>query len=66
MISAHWTAENYGISYTNTLDVENTNPATYTIENAVYLTPLSKTGYEFLGWTYTGYNVPNMNAMIAK
>ena len=50
-ITAQWTIDTYTITYnldggTN----DNSNPATYTVNDEVALVPASKTGYTFLGW----------------
>ena len=47
-----WSLIDYTIDYTNTHGVANTNPATYTIEDAeVFFTPLVDDGYTFDGFT---------------
>ena len=41
----------YNISYNNTKNAENINPASYTItDNIIHLTNLSQNGYNFIGW----------------
>ncbi len=54
-VNAVYTPIVYTITYEGTKDVENTNPATYTIESAtITLDNLSLDGYTFDGWTKNG------------
>ncbi len=50
---AKWTAIVYTITYKNADGAENSNPSTYTIEDAVILKEPSKTGYTFDAWYKT-------------
>ncbi len=56
-ISANWEKIEYDIVYVGASDLQNTNPITYTIEDELIFTPLSKTGYTFTGWTPTKIEV---------
>ena len=48
---AHWSPVAYAITYANTKGAANTNPSTYTIENAVTFAALPDVaGYTFAGW----------------
>ena len=48
---AKFTAHSYSITYQNAQGITNTNPTTYTIEDAdITLQVLTKTGYDFAGW----------------
>ena len=52
MLYAHWTAVKYAITYN--LDGgsnASSNPATYTVEDAVTLAAPTRSGYTFSGWT---------------
>ena len=49
-LTAKWTPIDYNITYANTLDAENSNPATYNIETAITLSELTSPGYTFEGW----------------
>ena len=48
--TAKWTAIEYSITYENTKEAVNSNPATYNIEQEIELQPLQKEGYTFNGW----------------
>ncbi len=52
---AHWVTENYTITYKDELNAEgNNNKTSYNIESeSITLSPLTKTGYTFLGWYKT-------------
>ncbi len=64
---ASWKAEEYTIIYNNIENAVNTNPATYTIETETFrLVEPTKTGYEFLGWTFDGQTTPTKNVTIEK
>ena len=48
---AVWEAKEYAITYENTKDAQNSNPAVYTIESdTITLAPLTTDGYTFEGW----------------
>ncbi len=50
-VTAKWTAIGYTITYEDTKDAENGNPASFTADSAdIDLLPLEKEGYRFLGW----------------
>ena len=54
-VNAVYTPVVYTITYEGTKGVENTNPATYTIESTtITLADISATGYTFDGWTKNG------------
>ena len=62
-ITAQWTPVAYAISYANTKGAANTNPATYTIENAVTFAALPDVaGYTFAGWDITQIAVGSTGA----
>ena len=64
---ASWTAEEYTIIYKGIENAVNTNPATYTIETETFsLVEPTKTGYEFLGWTFDGQTTPTKDVTIEK
>ena len=66
--TANWELNTYTISYelndgTNAV----TNPATYTVEsNKITIGEPTKTGYDFLGWTWDGQTEPNKAPVINK
>ncbi len=48
---AKFEVDTYTVSYENTKDAENSNPASYNVNtDTITLSDLSKTGYTFLGW----------------
>ena len=49
-LTAVWTTVEYNITYVDELNADNPNPTTYTVESELELLPLTKSGYEFLGW----------------
>ena len=50
-LTAGWSAVTYNITYNDVDGGTNTNPASYTVEDAdITLADASKTGYTFLGW----------------
>ncbi|MCL1873473.1 MAG: InlB B-repeat-containing protein, partial [Clostridiales bacterium] len=51
---ANWEINTYNITYLNTFDATNSNPATFNIGDLnITLTDPVRNGYEFLGWTLT-------------
>ncbi len=50
-LTALWELATFSVTYENTLDAENKNPTTYTVNDSLTLVPLSKTGYIFKGWS---------------
>jgi len=64
---AHFLPVDYTITYTDTLDAENTNLTSYNIEtNTFTLTNLTKDGYDFLGWTDDIITTPTLTYTIEK
>ena len=56
-VFAHTVDEERTISYSNTMDIPHSNPTVYTLKNGVItLEPLSRLGYDFLGWFDEGNN----------
>ncbi len=54
-LTAEWRLTPYTIVYEGLLTGDtHANPAAYTIEDAITLTPASRRGYKFLGWTRGG------------
>jgi len=49
-VYAKWTAISYDIVYITEGDVDNPNPASYTIEDEIILQDVHKEGFTFLGW----------------
>jgi len=66
--TANWSVINYTITYN--LDggyLSSSNPNKYTIDtNSFTLNNPTKSGYEFLGWTGTGYDTPTKSVTITK
>ena len=65
--TANFTPTNFTITYTNIDGAKfaTANPTSYYIESdAITLTNPTKTGYEFLGWTYEGQNTPTTSVTI--
>ena len=68
-LTAHWTAEIYTISYElngGAYAVGVSNPASYTVEDAVALKAPVKTGYTFSGWTGSNGDTPQTSVSIAQ
>lgn len=66
-LTAKWQIISYSISYslgggTNA----SANPRTYTVEQTITLKEPTRTGYEFLGWTYEGQTTPIKTVTIPK
>lgn len=56
-LHAQWSLNRYSITYKNTMGMlNNENPETYTVEDAVDFRELSKYDYNFNGWTLEGEN----------
>lgn len=65
-LKATWTPITYSITY-DPGDGVIRQWGTYTIETANFSFPnATKTGYDFLGWTWAGQNQPKTNVLIAK
>ncbi|MGP1462678.1 InlB B-repeat-containing protein [Tannerella sp.] len=64
---AKWTVINYNITYSldgGTVGAP-ANPSTYQVTSApITLTPPTKSGYTFAGWTGTGLTTPTLNVTI--
>lgn len=67
-LTAEWEAISYTITYADTKDQANTNPASYTVETADFtLVALADvTGYEFAGWELNGQTVTVIDTATAK
>ncbi len=64
---ASWTPVSYTITYHGVENATNNNPTTFTIVTDTFtLTDPTRTGYEFLGWTYGDVTVPTKNVTIKK
>ena len=64
---AHWSIENYTITYNLDGGVNNSlNLPTYTINSTVTLQEPTKQGHTFAGWTYSGQTTPVKNVTIAR
>ena len=68
---AHWEVRNYDINYKELDDSDfesnNPNPSRYNIETETFtLQSPSKEGYEFIGWTGSNGDVPQMTVTIEK
>lgn len=61
VLEASWTLITYNITYMNTFDVQNSNVATYDVEDEIILADLERDGYQFVGW-YT--NPENANTKV--
>ncbi len=61
-VNAVYTPIPYSITYTETKDASNSNPATYTTDRATPLAPLTSEGFVFLGWTLEGQVVTEIPA----
>lgn len=62
---AQWDAIEYTITYTmNGGTNSSSNPKTYTCYDQVTLKEPTRTGYTFLGWTYSGQTTPTKNVTI--
>ena len=65
-VYAKWTAEKYTITYhLNGGTNAESNPDSYTVEQAVTLADPSKPGFVFTGWTWDGQTTPTKNPEIA-
>ena len=64
---AKWRANTYTITYYNVSGATAgiSNPTTYTTGSSVRLYAPQKTGYTFLGWTYSGVTEPVLNVSIS-
>ena len=63
---AKWDAVEYTITYTlNGGTNAPSNPKTYNRYDAITLADPTRTGYTFLGWTYSGQTTPTKNVTIA-
>ncbi|MCL2796577.1 MAG: DUF6273 domain-containing protein [Firmicutes bacterium] len=47
---AKWTVSKWAITYANTFSALNENPAEYSFGDEVVLLPLTRAGYDFVGW----------------
>ncbi len=64
---ASWTAIEYTIIYNGAESAVNENPTVYTIETETFsLVEPTKTGYEFLGWTYGDVTEPTKDVTIGQ
>ncbi|MDE6302119.1 MAG: leucine-rich repeat protein, partial [Clostridia bacterium] len=59
-IAARWTAISYDITYEYNIaessaskNVQNGNPTTYTVEDAITFAPATRSGYDFVAWDRT-------------
>ncbi len=66
-LAAKWKVLNYEIEYElNGGTVDGMNPETYTVEDEFMLTNPTKTGYEFLGWTYEDATEPTLSVTVSN
>ncbi len=56
-INAVYTPIEYTVNYENLEGAENPNPATYNITTEREFLPLTREGYEFVGWYYKGFPI---------
>ncbi len=65
-LKAKWSIITYDIAYNLNGGVNNdTNPATYNVENAITLGQPTKTGYSFVGWITENVATPTKDIQIA-
>ena len=67
--TANYAIANYTIAYKNSdgSDLTTTNPTSYNVESdKITLTNPTRTGCEFLGWTYEGQTTPKQTVTIDK
>ena len=63
---AHWDAIRYPIHYNNISEASVTNPFRYTIEDSFTLNNPVRSGYDFIGWTGSNGEVPQLTVTIAE
>ena len=61
---AQWELAPYQLTYENVEGAENKNPSTYTIEDQITLSDLTRDGYDFAGWTWDGQGEPTKSATV--
>ncbi len=66
-LTAKWELHQYSIYYANVEGLNNPNKKTYTIlDDNILLADVEKEGYEFLGWTYNGNKITEIDTSIAQ
>ena len=66
-LTALWEIHQYSIYYANTDGLINPNKTTYTIEdNNIQLEDVEKEGFSFIGWTYNGNKITEIDTNIAQ
>ena len=65
-VVASWNLIEYPIKYNNVSEAIVTNPSKYTIDDAFMLNEPVRQDYDFLGWTGSNGEVPQLKVTIAK
>ena len=65
-VVARWDVIEYPIYYNNVSEATVTNPKKYTVEREFTLNNPTREGYDFLGWTGSNGEIPQLNVKIVK